>query len=221
MARAMTWPFGSRPRRSPDATPALDPAARTETEVHRSPGLKEALRHLPETTPAIADLGAACSANVEFFSRFRCRLYIADLIRDLNSALGAETPGVDPESMIAACLPQTGRPFDLVLAWDVFNYVDPDQARNLASRLARLCRPGARLYAIVGGADTAPRSFRSYAIVDHESLRYCMTTEEARTGRGYTPAGFERVLEGFQVEHSFVLTDGMREHVAVRRGDLD
>jgi hypothetical protein len=178
----------------------------------------EALRHLPCTCPAVLDLGAACAANVAFFSRPRCRLYFADLIGEINSARGATVPGSPEDTLFEAYLPPGHQSFDLVLAWDVFNYVDRDQALDLASRLARLCRAGARLFAIVGTGDTTPGRFRNYGIVDDGRVSCRMTGERAHTGRGFAPAAFERMLEGFRVEHSFVLTDGMREYVAVRRG---
>lgn len=191
------------------------------TEVHRSPGLEAALSHLHEDRPcSILDLGPAVARNVAFFSRFPCRLQIVDLLGRLagepESAVRLESA---PKAFFDELLSIDPQPFDLVLAWTVFDHIERDAARHLASRLARLTHAGARLYAVGATGNGAGATGLAFAICEQDTLEYRPAVRPEHRSVPFNPAAFAQLLVGFAIDHSVVLRHGFREYVAVRLED--
>jgi hypothetical protein len=96
----MSW-FSSRgagSRDRPDKDVAAAPAAPAAPESHRSLGLASLLEAFAGRTRLhVLDLGPAIGGNVEFLSRFGCKLYIQDLYPALvpwqTAATGLPAPG--------------------------------------------------------------------------------------------------------------------------------
>ena len=130
----MSWFSGPRSTTEP-APPAR----------HRSQSLQALLDSLrPEARHAVLDLGPPLASNIELLSGLGCRVRVADLLR----ALGAESlESRQPEAMgalLERLLPLApDERFDALLAWNVFDYLRPDQVSSLMARLAPACRIGA------------------------------------------------------------------------------
>ncbi len=72
----------------------------------------------------VLHIGPALPETVDFFSRFRCKLYFVDLFSELPIAIAQED---DPplEQVFSELLHfQTGVVFDICLFWDLFNFLD-------------------------------------------------------------------------------------------------
>jgi hypothetical protein len=188
-------------------------------ESHRSPGLKEVFASTARHKDLrILDLGPSVAGNFEFYTDFASRVRFVDLFGhdrhiDVAQSMGFKARVHDLEEITA----KHAGTFDVGLAWDVFNYVPEDQARMVVQALARLCRPGASLLAIIVEADTMPARPSTYRIINEESLAYQLEGTEIRGGPQLPPAAVERLLAGFAVEHTFVLRHGVREYVAVKK----
>ncbi len=218
--RAKRWPFAkgeveqSREIEGESNEPAI--------EIHRSPGLQAALSHLHEERPCnILDLGPAVARNINFFSRYPCRLHIVDLLGRLadepESAVQLElAPKAFFDELLSIDLDQ----FDLVLCWTVFDRLETGAARHLASHLARLTHAGARLFAIVATGQGAGATGLGFTICQHDTLEYHPTGHTVHPAVPINPAAFARLLAGFAIEDSVVLRHGFQEYVAVRLEDL-
>jgi SAM-dependent methyltransferase len=189
-----------------------------QVETHQSPGLKGVFLSVPtDGSCRILDLGCVVAGNLDFFSSFASRLQIVDLL-GCGRAGGKADRQTPPARLqaVRGLLADHERSFHAVFAWDVFNYLPFDECKALAAEVARLCRPGGRLLAMVAASNTIPATPNRYRIVDGETIDYEPTTTEVKGGPQLTPAAVERLLEGFSIEHSFVLRHGVREYVAVR-----
>lgn len=215
----MRWPF---------AKDEVDPLQETEgdsepaTEIHRSPGLGVALSHLHEEhTCNILDLGPAVATNINFFSRYPCRLHIVDL---LGRIAGESDSGLrledEPKAYFFEMLSTEIEHFDLVLAWTVFDHLEKDPARHLAALLARLTITGGRLYALGATAYRPGDRGLGFSICGHDTLKYYPTGRQDQHSAALNPATFAKRLEGFAIDESVVLRHGFREYVAVRLEDL-
>jgi hypothetical protein len=195
----------------------VDRAEALAPEVHASPGLEATIARLGgDNTWSVLDLGGAVGTNVEFFAGRARRLFIADIPRALEAGFGAEgATGNQTARRLLQLLPSDPESFDLVLAWDLVNYLSRDQTRSLARAVADLCRPGAVLLALVVTAHEMPSRPVTYAIREPGHLVYRRGDTELRPGPRLTPAAVERALEGFVIEHSYVLRHGVQEFVAV------
>jgi len=216
-----SWPWDSG--RSQLALAVEDDAeppqpTRRKLVDHGSPGLKAALDILPSDGSGwVLDLGPAVAGNLEFLSSLVSRVQVVDLLGRRSCVEESSVVGMDGSSALLQALePEFARTFHLVLAWDVLNYLSPDRGRTLIEWLTRLCSPDGRLLASIVTSETMPARSNRYRIVDHETLIYEATTDELRGAPQLTPAAVERLVVGFQIEHSFVLRHGVREYLAVR-----
>ena len=216
----MPWRFRrnspkvSEPRR--EFTQPTEP----EPPLYRSPALHALVSRLPEDAAySILDLGAASGANIEFFSRFRCRLQIADLPDALASEELRPSLETDPAAAFRRLLPVGREPFDVVLAWDVFNYLGRDQLRCLASELAWLSHPGALMLAYISTAKEIPQEAGDFQIVDEKTVLWRLRTQGKRPSPRFAPADVERLVSGFAVVHSVLMRHGIREYLFERRSD--
>lgn len=222
----MKW-FRRHPRHADDRRPAPEadgasgePAGPAE-ESHLSPALSEAFGELDDQAPLhVLDLGAAVGENLAFLSsRYRCRLQVGDLYR---SAIASGQPLVDPEAdparLFDRLLPATEAddPVDLVLAWDLLDYLRREQVEALSARLATLCRPGALAYALVHIGKEVPREPRSYVLREGGELVYRGAETPRRPATRYRPAEVDAMTPGFAVDRTYLLRHGVQEYLLER-----
>jgi hypothetical protein len=217
----VSW-FGGRrrePERPRPAAPAAEAVPEPAPEVHRSLALAELLAELPpESRLSVLDLGPAVGANLEFLSaRWRCRLQVADLWRSAGTHRLAD-PEADPAALFRELLPFDAAPaIDLVLAWDLLNYLRRDQIRALAEHLAPACRAGGRLFAMVLTGREIPRQPLTYELREGGDLVYRGGGASTRPGPRYRPAEIDSSTPGFAVDRSYLLRHGIQEYILVRR----
>jgi hypothetical protein len=165
----------------------------------------------------VLDLGPSVPENLAVMAAFASRVQIVDAsgswLTDRAAPLNEPNGRIDD---LRALCPEFEASFNLILTWDVFNYLAPGRAEALMRVIARLSRADAQLHAIVHCTDTMPAVPARYRIVDEKFLAYEPITTEVRGTPDLPPAEVEKLLAGFRVEHSFVLRHGVREYVAVR-----
>ncbi len=179
-------------------------------EVYHSPGLEAALRVVRAGGgDRVLDLGPAVSANLEFLSSSARHLRVADLLSDHQERDEADAAGrgllVDP----------AWGPFDLVLAWDVLSYLEPEGAAEVVASITEACSPGACLFALVTITKEATDRSVVFVVRDGTTLEYRPAPARQRHLRSAKPAAVQRLLAPFRVERSFVLRNGFQEYVAV------
>lgn len=217
----MSWRFGRR--KSPPAVPEETEAPQgPQEEVHASPALEALVERLQRSAPpSILDLGPALGTNVEFFSRYAARLVIADFLGSLSTDEGLairfhqQPASVVPEILSAA----TGASelHDVVLAWDVFNYLTREQMDALGEHLGRVTRPGAHLLTLVATVPEVPAEPVLYKIEDDSHLRYGVRSPRPRKSPRWAPAELGRSLASFTVDRSYLLRHGVQEYLMLRR----
>ena len=213
----MRLPWRSRVETEPVREVPPEPP-RPTTEIYASPGLEEADRTVPgDGTCKVLNLGPSVAANVDFVSKFATYLQIVDAIDRGPAASERDPGGTDRLSSLSTLIESHRRSFNLVLAWDVINYLSVDQAERLVASLAELCLPNARFHAIFFATDTMPAIPNRYRIINDARLAYEAVTTEVRGAPELPPATVAKLLKRFQVEHSFVLQHGVHEYVARRK----
>jgi hypothetical protein len=161
----------------------------------------------------VLDLGPALGSNVDFFARFGCKLYIEDLF----SAV-VESPVEGDERLdFARHLESPDRePIDLVIAWDLFNYLSRKELLALGRELAKLCRPGAMVFALLSYLKQIPAQPLRFRIQDEESLLYMPQSGGERPSPRYAPSEVADLFSGFSVDRSFLLRHGYQEYLLLR-----
>jgi hypothetical protein len=209
---------GSGPRKE-QGTGGKGATAQVEAgpEVHRSLALPIVLATLARGHRLnVLDLGTAIGGNVERLSEYGCKLYIEDLYASKSSA--SEGTSLDAEFFQQFLAPPEGTQYDIVLAWDLFNYLDRKELALLAARLRHYCRPGAQLFSLISIHKTIPAQPIRFRFQDGDELVYERRTTVERPGPRFQPAELNTMLQGFHVDRSFLLRHGIQEYLYVRDG---
>ena len=187
--------------------------------VVSSPGLERFTDHLADTErPPILDLGSPVASNIDFLSQFDCVLHIADLHRVLSEDPGMSVPAEerDVDAVVGRAVSYEEHVrFDGILGWNLFDYLDAPVACALAERIALNCHSGTILLMITSTSDTIPDSPGRITIVDARNVRFERLSPNTRDGARHTPRSLQKMLPGFNLQHSFLLQEGMQDYVFV------
>jgi hypothetical protein len=187
-------------------------------QVHKSLGLNALLGPVRgDRSYSILDLGPALEENVRFWSQFSCRLHIHDFYHSYRERKAAVVPEEkSEEATFSALLPFGDETvFDIILAWDIFNYFDLRELKALIQRLSRWCRPGTRLFALISSLPNISVSPTIFRILNREQMIYEIPTQDTRPCPRHQPRDIARLMAGFTVSSSFLLRQGIQEYVFV------
>lgn len=202
----MGWLFN---RRKPLGT-APGPT-RLESGVHRSPGFAAVCAYLAARRDVtLLDLGPTSTENLRFLSAYAARVEVADLFRSCGGAYAARAEPFRFPAGDAIPLPEGGG-FDVVLAWDLFHYIEHAEMAAFTARLAALVRPGALLLMIASAAEPVPPTPMQFKILDAERLDYLVHTELRHPAPVLTPRVVEKNLSGWTPSRLFQLRNGLQE----------
>jgi len=139
--------------------------------LHRSPGLPLLLREIADLDkPKVLDLGAPCTSLLRFFAERKCKLYFEDLpdalFDDADAAASLE------QNIEHHLLDYGDTCFDLVLGWDLFNYLELPAVAKLMARINRHCRPDTLFHMIRYRGPNIPRRPRRFRVDASQQLAF-------------------------------------------------
>ena len=182
----------------------------------KSLGLRRLLPDSEDATIRVLDLGPARSANLEFFSHYGGRLTVADFYRGLPSARAATADDDDDgkAKAFAELLPfDKSTRFDLILAWDLLNYLTPQEQHLLMASLDRFCVAGTGILALVSTQKEMPPAPSAYSIRDADTIIYEEREGRRRPCPRYLEGDLLKRMPGLTVENRVQLRNGMLEYV--------
>lgn len=193
-------------------------ALKPRTDSFKSLGLKALLQALMEDRKYnTLDLGRASGSNVEFLSRFSSKIRVEDLYETLAAAKFFER-GEEPfdESVFGRTLsiPAHER-FDIILSWDLVNYLKHEEIRALVRYLESFCAQGTFLFTSCSMLKEIPAVPMTFKILDSETLAYTADSPEMRPCPRHTPRDIGFLMSPLRVHSSFILRNGMQEYVFI------
>lgn len=193
--------------------------AEVAPEVHKSLAFEALLKSMRRKGQGlrILDLGSAVGSNVEFLSELGCKLHISDLYASRSSAVEGEELG---QEFFEQLFPADSR-LDVVLAWDLFNYLQRKEMTRLGGLLRRHCRPGALIFALVWIQKQIPAQPIRFRMQEDGQLVYERRSALERPGPRYPPAEIAGQLKGFAVDRSFLLRHGIQEYLFIREDEQE
>jgi len=189
---------------------------RVSPAVCKSLGLHALLdRVRDDRSYSILDLGPALEANVRFWSQFSCWLNIHDFYRSFRQQKASAVPEEESkETTFSSLLDFSDEEvFDIILAWDLFNYLDLRELEALVQRLSRWCRRGTRLFALISSLPKIPASPMVFRILNCEQMIYEIPTQATRPCPRHLPRDIARLMGRFKVFRSFLSRHGIQEYV--------
>jgi len=183
----------------------------------KAPGFERVVRQIAASRRSdILDLGPPCRANIEYLSQFPCMLHIGDISR----ALAEEPEMSEPEEerdvegvAVRLIAYEDDTRFDAIFVWDIFDYLDSTTSRAVMRRLGDYCRTGTLLYLMTSNRETIPDEPARYSIIDDQHLRFERRGSGTRDGMKHSPRALQRLMQGFRLQHSFLLGHEMQEYI--------
>jgi hypothetical protein len=161
----------------------------------------------------VLDLGEPHAETVAFFSGFRVRLAIASLLPSLLR-LDAEQDEAALRHHMEILLPDSlAGGAQVVMAWDVLNYLQPPVISALMSRLAELLPRGALVHGFIAYGDKPLAETPRTLVVcpDGQLRRLPVESGATRKAPGYPTGDLHRWMPDFRIERAILLGDGMQE----------
>ena len=216
-------------------------AQTTKRLSRRSSGLAELAKSFASEEPlCVLDLGSTSAANIRYLTERGHKLYSEDLLvasTDPALAIKDETgnPVLDSKRFLADNLAYGPGQFDVVLCWNLADYLDESLVKPVVGRLWSLLKPGGMLLAFFHTHEAGPDApcYR-YHIVGGDSLemQHVDPRREMRkgpTGVAHTAIGtgvrLQRVFNNRHIENLFrdfssikffLARDHIREVLVVR-----
>jgi len=159
----------------------------------------------------VADLAAVQPGLLERLTGTRTRLVVADL--PARRAAGAADWYLLDAAMPAAYWRE---PVDVVLCWDLLNYLDAGQLAATALALRERAAPGCRIHALIQySALTMPAHPGRMRINSALELRTVSPTGEGHdiAAPRYSPKALNKAMPALSVERTMLLGNGMQEFV--------
>jgi hypothetical protein len=162
-------------------------------------------------SPVLVDFGPVIGSNVAFFGeRLGCKLFIEDVIADVDRQLRGTAPGPLAASM-ATRFSHPDASIDGILCWDVMDFLDRPAANALAVALTRVLRPEGVLLGLFSTAEGRSQVYTKYVVVDETNLRYRTYPAARQRQRTLVNRDIIRLFEGLRVTDSFLMKNNVRE----------
>ena len=171
------------------------------------------------TAPIVVDLGPAVGANVMFLGeRLGCILRVENLLADketwlpklVDDDVEADENSHEPEPP-QRTLRIESETVDGVLCWDIFDHLDQDGARALATEITRVLKPGGVVFLCHRSEQCPVSGPGEYEVVDETTVRYRKGADAAPVERVWQSRDMTRMFDQLTVGDSFLLTSRMRE----------
>jgi SAM-dependent methyltransferase len=181
----------------------------SEKLTRRSSGLGELARTWQTAEGlCILDLGSTSAINIRHFTERGHRIYSEDLLTastDPELAIKDESgvAALDSRKFLADNLVYPAAHFDVVLCWNLPDYLDESLVKPVVGRLWSVLKPGGMLLAFFHTRDAGPDSpCHRFHIVggDVLEMKKIVLSQEARRGAG---AGQVAKADGFQLQRVF------------------
>jgi SAM-dependent methyltransferase len=196
-------------RGSSGASEAASPQD-TQKLTRRSSGLGELSRMWNvDTALCVLDLGSTSPSNIRFFTERSHKIYSEDLLVASTepSLVTKDEEGkvvLDSRKFLADNLVYPAAHFDVVLCWNLPDYLDESLVRPVMGRLWSVLKPGGMLLAFFHTKDAGPDSpcYR-FHIVGKDTLEMQPIVLKREARRGPTGAVHTAITDGFRLQRVF------------------
>jgi len=190
--------------------PETIPAQSSPKLTRRSSGLGELSRTWESAKGlCVLDLGSTSPTNIRYFTESGYRIYGEDLLTASTDPelLTKDEQGnaiLDSRKFLADNLVYPAAHFDVVLCWNLPDYLDESLVKPVVGRLWSVLKPGGMLLAFFHTRDAGPDSpCHRFHIVGADTLEMQKIVLRREARRGPTGAVHTAITEGFQLQRVF------------------
>lgn len=190
------------------------------SKVYKSHILRSFLQKMSKHSRVqLLDLGSVCGPNLEFFGRQGFKIFAEDILANLRPP-PTESPRLRTRRRrkkkieMPAVQPflHPDEKFQGVLCWDVFDFLNREEATLLAREVYRVLAPGGFTLNFFNSRKVESAEFLyRYRILDPDSLDYTQTGTRRLIRHAYQNRDIMQIFEDFRIESFFYLRNRMRE----------
>src|ERR1022692_1179123 len=178
--------------------------------TRRSSGLGELSRTWESAEGlCVLDLGSTSAINIRHFTERSHRIYSEDLLTastdpELVTRDESGVAALDSRKFLAENLVYPAAHFDVVLCWNLPDYLDESLVRPVMGRLWSVLKPGGMMLAFFHTKDAGPDSpcYR-FHIVGKDTLEMQPIVLRREARRGPTGAIHTSITDGFRLQRVF------------------
>ncbi len=168
----------------------------------------------PERRVVVLDLGIIRAGTVDLFSAYRCRLDIINLPDILPALAECDEPEQRHARLGELFDSRASEPLDLVLCWNLLNYLQRDDIHALIELLVPRLKPATRLHALIEYASPLMPATPGHWIPDADArLHASQVDEEQIESPRYKPKELERIMPQLAPERTVLLGNGLQEYL--------
>jgi hypothetical protein len=231
VAQASGFGNKSRPQSMPAAAVGTTRVPAGSEAIRVSNGLKELMWNLDGIgRGTLLDLGSAGQTTLSFFIEKGFRVTSDDLMRGWKQFLDQEeknlreagkpdpavdiTPAGRAARYVESNLSYPPSSFDVVLLWDLLDYLEPSMATRTVAAITELLRPGGVVFAMFHSKK--PEGFQRYRIADSTSLQVIPSPVLCPAQRVYQNREIQDMFGRYRTAKSFIARDQLRENLFIK-----
>lgn len=197
-------------RGSTDSAPGIKPAQVMQRLTRRSSGLAELARLLKSEEPlCVLDIGSTSAGNIRYLTERGHKIYSEDLLDASTdpALLTKDEHGqrvLDHKRFLAENLLYSSAQFDIVLCWNLADYLDESLVKPVVARLWSMMKPGGMLLAFFHTREAGPDApcYR-YHIVGNDTLEMQHIDARRDVRKGPTGAVHTAIERSFRLQRVF------------------
>lgn len=184
---------------------------------HPSPSFAKAVeRVFREDRPRILDLGPFCGDTVVQLAARGARVQVDRL--DPPGPTPPAEPGKPPPRREPVAIEQPDGRFDLVMGWELIDFVPPDRLAELGAELRRITRVGGWILFLSSARKGVERDVLArYRLLPDGSLSREPVAETPRPRWVHPNREIERAMAGLSLQGIHLQRNQMREFLWVRK----
>ncbi len=198
---------------------------------HKSPGISAIYQLIQSSRQnRILDLGSFSAANFQFFSEFSSKIHF----ENLDDFLKSNTSLMHNERLtdrLDECLSKFSEDlqFNVILTWDIFNFLDLRSIEMLFKRLSPHCTRNALFHVIRHSGSNTPSLPSRFQLMSETTMKVSRpTTQLPKPKTRYTMAGMLKQLPQYQIQSTYMNHQGMQpwlnevilKHVPIKKEEL-
>lgn len=185
--------------------------------IHRSPGITAIYNELKSSSRNnILDLGSSSGLSFNFFSQLSCNIHFENVdgfLEDCGEAWSSSESFLKALDAYLSSFSEDKK-FDVILAWDIFNYFDRSTLEWLINRLNPYCRVDTLLHMVKYIGQNIPATPRHYQILDQYQVK--ITNNDLWCSRPFPnmdTASILKAMPGYAMEHTYLQHQGMTQDI--------
>jgi len=196
-----------------------------------SNGLKELMWNLDGLgRGTLLDMGGAWQATLSFFIEKGFRVTTDDLLRTWRQFLDNEekefrerskadqsldlSPASRANRFFESNIQYPISSFDVVLLWDLLDYLDPTMATRTVAAITDLLRPGGVVFTMFHSKK--PEGFQRYRVADAGTLQVVSAQVICPAQRVYQNREIQDLFGRYRTAKSFIARDQLRENLFIK-----